>query len=90
MENKGQYLSLITEVIKKQAVILGPEIAVLKARSIPGLSVDDDGTVKDVSGDPKEIIKRLVNIYVELSGMIVKNALVSVFEKYPEISSIKD
>ena len=89
MEKKEQYFALVTEIIKKQAVILGPDIAILKARSIPGLTVDDKGEVKDIAGDPKDIIQSLVNVYVELSGLIVKNALSSVFEKYPNIDTNK-
>jgi len=85
MENKEQYLSLISEIIKKQAVILGPDIAILKARSIPGLVVDDSGNISDIKGDGKQVIQSLINVYVELSGQIVKNALSSVFDKYPGI-----
>lgn len=88
MEDKKQYLSLLAEIIKKQALILGPDIAILKARSIPGLKVDDTGQVIDVEGDPKVVIQNLVSIYVELSGLIVKNALSSVFERYPSISDV--
>ena len=87
MENKEQYLSLTTEIIGKQAVILGPDIAVLKARSVEGLTVSDDGKVSDISGDPKETVQKLVNTYVELSGQIVKNAMGSIFEKYPDLKN---
>lgn len=88
--DKSQFIPLISEVIKKQIVILGPDIAILKARTIPGLKVEEDGSVKDYSGDPKEVVKSLVNIYVELSGMIVKSALTSVFDRYPEMQDLKD
>jgi len=84
-EDKEQYKSLLSEIIAKQAVILGPDIAVLKARSVAGLEVGDDGKVTDYQGNPQEIIKQLVDKYVELSGQIVKSALTSVFEKYPSI-----
>ena len=89
MEEKQQYLKLLTEIIKKQAVILGPDIALLKARSIAGLKVDDNCSVSDITGDPKEVIQRLVNAYVELSGQIVKSALSSIFEKYPGINKVE-
>lgn len=85
MNEKDQYLSLTTEIIAKQAVILGPDIAILKARSVPELTIGDDGKVTDIAGDPKEVVQKLVNTYVELSGMIVKNALGSIFEKYPGV-----
>ena len=86
MEDPAQYTTLITEVIQKQSVILGPEIALLKARSVPGLTVADDGTVTDIQGDPKQVLQQLVDRYVELSGLIVKNALGSIFAKYPDIN----
>lgn len=83
MEDKGQYVALISEIIKKQAIILGPEIAIVKARSVPGLMVDNDGTVTGVGDNPQETLQKLVDQYVELSGQIVKNALGSIFAKYP-------
>ena len=86
MDEKGQYELLIGEIIKKQTVILGPEIALLKARSVPGLMVDNDGKVTGVGDNPKETLQKLVDQYVELSGQIVKNALGSIFAKYPELN----
>ena len=88
-ENSEDYKALLSEVIAKQAVILGPDIAVLKARSVSGLSVSDDGTVESIAGDPKQVLEQLVEEYVSLSGQIVKSALSSVFEKYSHISSDK-
>ncbi len=83
MDEKVQYVALISEIIKKQSVILGPEIAILKARSVPGLMVDNDGKVTGVGDNPKETLQSLVDQYVELSGLIVKNALGSIFARYP-------
>ena len=83
MNDKEQNSALISEIIKKQSLILGPEIAILKARSVPGLMVDNDGKVTGVGDNPKETLQNLVDQYVELSGLIVKNALGSIFAKYP-------
>jgi len=88
MDEKTQYLALTSEIIAKQAVILGPDIAILKARSVGDLTVSDDGKVININGDPKIVLQKLVNTYVELSGMIVKNALGSIFEKYPGIKNV--
>jgi len=86
MNEKEQYTALISEIIKKQSLILGPEIAILKARSVPGLMVDNDGKVTGVGDNPKETLQSLVDQYVELSGLIVKNALGSIFAKYPNLT----
>jgi hypothetical protein len=48
--------------------------------------VNDSGVVTDIKGDENTVLQKLVNAYVELSGMIVKNALGSIFEKYPDVN----
>lgn len=88
MDEKTRYVAIITEIIARQSIILGPDIAVLKARSVAGLSVDDKGVVIDIKGDGSVVLQQLVNTYVELSGMIVKNALGSIFEKYPDLNKV--
>lgn len=88
MDDKTRYVAIITEIIARQSIILGPDIALLKARSVVGLTVDDKGIVTDIKGDGNVVLQQLVNTYVELSGMIVKNALGSIFEKYPEINKV--
>ncbi|OGD67068.1 hypothetical protein A2442_00380 [Candidatus Campbellbacteria bacterium RIFOXYC2_FULL_35_25] len=85
MEDNEKYKVLLTEIIKKQIVILGPDISVLKARNISELSVEDDGTVTGIAGDPKEILQKLIDEYVSLSGLIVKNIVGIIMTKYPEI-----
>jgi hypothetical protein len=79
------YKQMLTEIIKKQVVILGPQIAILKARNVSGLSVGDDGVVTNVSGPEQIVLQKLIDEYVALSGEIVKNAVNSIFEKYPSI-----
>ena len=86
MSENEQYAELISEIIKKQGVILGPEIAVLKARNVKGLTIDNLGKVTTVGDNPKETLQNLVDQYVELSGQIVKNALGSIFAKYPDLN----
>jgi hypothetical protein len=86
MEPTNQdYKQMLTEIIKKQIVILGPQIAVLKARGVPGLKVSDEGDVLEVSGPEQVILQKLIDEYVALSGEIVKNAVNSIFAKYPSI-----
>ena len=88
MEEKKQYLALMSEIISKQSDILGPDIAILKARKVYELTVVDDGKITDFQGKSGEVLQKLVNEYVELSGLIVKNALGSIFEKYPGVKKI--
>jgi len=89
MDQAFQYAAIISEIIAKQAVILGPDIAILKARNVSGLVIDIQGKVTEIKGDPATALQKLVNEYVELSGMIVKNTLGSIFEKYPDIKKVE-
>lgn len=76
MNLQGQdYQQLLTEVIKKQIVILGPDITLAKARNVPGLEVADDGSVLSVTGNPQEITQKLIDQFVQLSGLIVKKTM---------------
>jgi len=79
------YKQMLTEIIKKQIVILGPQMAVLKARNVDGLKVSDEGEVTSVSEPEQVVLQKLIDEYVALSGEIVKNAVNSIFEKYPSI-----
>lgn len=86
MVNKNiDYKSLLTEIIQKQIVILGPNIALIQARNVEGLEVSDDGVVTSINGDPQKIVKDLIDEYVSLSGLIVKQALEPLLAKYPSL-----
>jgi len=71
----GDHQKLLTDVIKKQIVILGPDITLAKARNVAGLTVADDGTVTAITGDPKLLTQQLVDQFMELSGLIVKKTM---------------
>lgn len=86
-QDNAKYMAMLSEIIAKQSIILGPEISVLKARNVPGITVSDNGVVTAINGDYRQILEKLVDEYVALSGMIVKNALSSVFAKYPELGN---
>jgi len=82
---REDYKQMLSEIIQKQIVILGPQIAVLKARNVSGITVSDAGVVLEISGNEQVILQRLIDEYVSLSGEIVKNAVDSIFKKYPSI-----
>ena len=69
-------------------VVLGPNIALDKARKIPGLSVADDGTVQEVTGDPQMVLKGVANEYMTLSGQIAQMTLNTLLEKYPSMKGL--
>lgn len=85
MEQAEQYKAVISEIIAKQSVILGPDMAIARAKKVSGIEIGDKGEVLGISGDAADALKSLIDTYVELSGQIVKNALGPIFTKYPDI-----
>lgn len=84
--DRENYKKLLTEIIQKQSTILGPEIAVMKAKSVSGISVSSDGRVTDISADPNQAVHQLIDAYVSLSGEIIKQTMSSLLSKYPGLS----
>ena len=85
MDQAEQYKAVMSEIIIKQSIILGPDMAIARAKKVSGIEVGDKGEVLSVSGDAADALKRLIDTYVELSGQIVKSALGPIFTKYPDI-----
>lgn len=83
----GDHKQLLTDVIKKQIIVLGPDITLAKARNVPGLTVSDDGTVTQISGDPKEVTQKLIEQFMELSGLIVKKTMEPLLANYPGLAA---
>jgi hypothetical protein len=83
MQSNTDYKKLLTEVIQKQMVILGPSISLAKARNVKGLTVAEDGTVVNIDGQPQELIQGLIDQFVQLSGLIVKKTMEPLLALYP-------
>lgn len=88
MPDQDEYKKMLTDLIQKQMVVLGPNIALDKAKKVPGLKVSEDGTVMDVDGDPQMVLKGVANEYMTLSGQIAQMTLKSLLEKYPQVKGL--
>ena len=66
IQNSDYFKNLIAEIIKKHAVLYGPQIAVSKANGIEGLEVSGEGEVKQVTGDSEYILRQLLAGYMEI------------------------
>ena len=77
------YKSLFSQLIKKQMLVLGPDITLAKVHNVTGLMVDINGDVQKIDGDPQVMLQSLINQFVELSGMIVKKTMESILTSYP-------
>lgn len=85
MASQEDYQALLSDLIKKQMVMLGPGVALSKARKVTSLTVAEDGSVLSISGDPQVALNQLAGEYMNLSGQIAQATLQSLLEKYPDI-----
>ena len=83
-QNNDYFKNLIAEIVKKHAVLYGPQIAVSKASAIEGLEVSSEGEVKQVTGDSEYILRQLIATYMDLSAHITKAVFLQILENYPE------
>jgi len=88
MSEHEEYKQMLTDLIQKQMVVLGPNIALDKARKVPGLTITDDGSVMEIDGDPQLVLKGVANEYMQLSGQIAQMTLNSLVEKYPTLKTL--
>lgn len=77
------YKQLFSQLIKKQMLVLGPDITLAKVRNVTGITVDINGDVQKIDGEPQLLLQALINQFVELSGMIVKKTMESILTSYP-------
>ncbi len=90
MSEQEEYVKMLTDLIQKQMLVLGPKIALDKAKKVAGLSVAEDGRVLSMAGDPQMILKGVANEYMALSGQIAKMTLDTLLEKYPAVKNIAE
>jgi len=88
MPEGEEYKKMLTDLIQKQMVVLGPNIALDKARKVSGVKINNDGSVLDISGDPQMVLKGVANEYMTLSGQIAQMTLNSLLQKYPLVKGL--
>ena len=87
-DDSNNYKKMLSDLIKKQMIMLGPNIVLDKARKVPGLVVADDGEVSSITGDPRQVLKGVANEFMALSGQIAQMTLNTLLEKYPGVENI--
>lgn len=87
-EDASNYKKMLTDLIQKQMVMLGPNIVLDKARKVAGLQISDTGEVLSMEGDPRMVLKGVANEFMALSGQIAQMTLNTLLEKYPGVENI--
>ncbi len=81
------YKNMLTDLIKKEMIMLGPNVALGTVRKVNGITVSEDGTVTDITGEPQIVMEGVANAFMNLSGQIAQMTLKTILEKYPTIKT---
>lgn len=87
MADVETYKNMLSDLIKKQMIMLGPNVALGTARKVSGITVSEDGTVTDITGEPQIIMEGVANAFMSLSGQIAQMTLKTILEKYPTLKA---
>ena len=66
------YHTLLTDLIRKQMLILGPSFPLMQVRLIKGLTIAENGIVLETATDPKLILKELITQFFYISETLVE------------------
>lgn len=89
MADANPYHSLVEQIIKKQASVLGMAVAVRRAGNVSGLTVSEDGVVQQMQANAIPVLEGLVDQYKALSGAmgvdLCKQAASSFRQAHPDM-----
>lgn len=83
------YKSLIEDIVGAQQDILGTAATDI-AQNVDGLTVNDDGSVEEVSGNGVAVVDDLVSAYVDELGAAATVTLKSTAEDYADELELPD
>ena len=81
-----KYKQFISEFVRQQMVVLGPDLAVSTANRAAGLEVDHKGAAITISGEPSLVLKNLLSEFLKLSPQLTTYFIRTFFAKYPDIA----
>lgn len=67
----SEYQIILSQVIKKQLAVLGPDVTLTKLAKINGIKVSDTGTIMSIHEDPTALSEELIEEFMSLSGPVV-------------------
>ncbi len=86
MANLPKYKQFISEFVRQQINVLGPQIAVSTANRTAGLQVDYKGSVIVIEGDATLVLKGLLSEFSKLIPQLTSYFVEGFFAKYPDIA----
>jgi hypothetical protein len=81
-----KYKQFISEFVRQQMTVLGPNLAVSTANRTVGLEVNHKGAALEITGDPALVLKTMLGEFSKLSPHLTNYFTRTFFVKYPDIA----
>jgi hypothetical protein len=81
-----RYKQFISEFVRQQMIVIGPNLAVSTANRTAGLKVNNKGSVLEITGDPTLVLKAMLGEFSKLSTHLTNYFTSTFFVKYPDIA----
>ncbi len=81
-----KYKQFISEFVREQMIVLGPDLAVSTANRTEGLEVDQKGSATAITGDATLVLKNFISEFQKLSPQLTPFFVGTMFVKYPDIA----
>ena len=82
------YKEIISAILEQKIRSFG-QLAVVRAKNIKGLEIDNDRNITALSRDPQEILRDLIKSFEEIAGKIstvsIKKVIFPILQQYPDI-----
>jgi hypothetical protein len=66
------YQKLLSDALQRQIIILGPKVALMTAKKVQGLTINDTGQIMKMTGNPEKVITQFLEEFRKLSSSLVK------------------
>lgn len=76
MNEEDIYKTILTSLIQKQMLLVGKKDAVVKARGIDGLKINDQGKVLEIKGNLNEIFDSVLVAFTTFSGLVAAKQII--------------
>lgn len=77
MQDPSSYREVFTSIIKKQMMLLGPQVVLSKIQNINGLKVAEDGTVISITKSPDDILEQIFSLFMDFPGRVAAKEIIS-------------
>jgi hypothetical protein len=81
-----KYKQFMSEFVRQQMIVIGPDLAISTANRTTGLEVNNKGAALEIIGDPALVLKTMLGEFSKLSPHLTNYFIRSFFAKYPDIA----